>query len=116
MNLKYNFIFNISVFKPISFDEKPDLFNKSHENLYVTNEEKSSLAECMVMTVKMCNDFYEKKSLHNDIINYKDDYFPKKIAEIFTEVYVDKCYVSMCQHMIELYGKHFFSLAQFKTK
>lgn len=53
----------------------------------------------MVMAVEMCN----------DIINHKNDNFPKKIAEIFTEVYVDKCYVSMCQHMIELCGKFFFT-------
>lgn len=61
----------------------------------------------MFMTIEMCNDYYEKKLMNNDITNHKNEYFPKYINEILTEMYVDKSYISMCQHMVDLCGEFF---------
>jgi len=71
----------------------------------MAKEEKSSLKECMVMSIEMCDQFYEKRS--NDIIENKNEYFSKNISDIFTDMYVDVMFVSICQHMIEFCGKFF---------
>jgi len=73
----------------------------------MVKEEKSSLKECMVMSFEMCDQFYEKRSLNKNIIDNKNEYFSKNISDIFTDMYVDEVFVSVCQHMIEFCGKFF---------
>lgn len=100
--LKY-FLFNVSV---LSHEKEHNSFNNKKENMYVTKEEKSSLKECIVMSIEMCNNFYEKKSLNNGV-NNKNEHFPKNINDIFTDMYVNEMFVSLCEHMVDLCGKFF---------
>lgn len=61
----------------------------------------------MNTTSEMCNDYYNKRSLSlNNITSHKDVHFPKNIKNIFTEMYVDEIYVSICQHMSEFNSKY----------
>jgi len=59
------------------------------------------------MSIEMCNNFYEKRSLNNGIIDNKNEFFSKNINDIFTDMYVDEMFVYLCEHMVELCGKIF---------
>lgn len=93
--------------KPIVFNEETDLSNNKCENLHILKEENNYLGNCMFMTIEMCNDFYRNKSLNNNTTN-TNTFFSNEIKDILKEMYVDEMFISLCQHMVEIYGKIFY--------
>lgn len=106
-----NIIQNIIIFNILDSSQKEsNLLNQIYENVCTLNKEEISLAS--VMNIEMCNDFYKKKSLNK--LNNTFEVFPKNIKDIFTDMYVDEMFVSVCEHMVELCGK--LSTLKYKHK
>lgn len=90
---------------PILQKKKCVLSNNSCEIAHLLEEKENNFDECM--SFKICNEPYKIKSSHKSIVN-KNEPLPKYIQDILKEMYVDELFVSMCQHMVDLYGKYFF--------
>lgn len=101
-----NYFITVLVSKSNLLENKISLSINKHNNLFESEENNQPLANCMFMTIEMCNDYYENK-LMNKNINHENEYFPKYINDIFTEMYVDKSYIPICHHMVDLCGEFF---------
>jgi len=100
----------VLVLKPDLLEKEAKLFTNQHLNLCESDkEQKKTLENCFFISVEVCNNYYEKKTLKKEILNGKNEHFPKNIDNIFTEMFVYDMFVPLCQHMVDFCGKLFYN-------
>ncbi|KAL5238152.1 hypothetical protein ACI65C_005562 [Semiaphis heraclei] len=91
---------SIKMSNPILLKTKCVLSNNNCEIAHLLEDKENYLDDCV--SFKICNELYKIKSSHKSIVN-KNESLPKYIQDILKEMYVDELFVSICQHMVDLY-------------